>query len=598
MTRSTPPLARALRALAHVTLAGACALAVQAVRAQEPSVLTVPQLAQLESADPQRGFDQTVEQVVRQLYSTLLTYAYLERPYKLAPDLLESMPVLGADKLTWTFKLRAGVRFVDNACFPGGRGRVLTSDDVLYSLKRYADGNVNVKSWFAMEGMVVGLDDFHAATLKAGPGVDLATKDVAGLRRIDDTTFTIKLTHENSLFLYSLAMMPTSIVAVEAVKFYKDRLTLNPVGTGPFMTTQPLDRKGTIRLVRNPNYYRNYPGEGAPGDAEKGLLKDAGKRLPLVDVLEMPLIEEAQPAALKFLRGELDWRPLDRASFAKLVVRNADGTFRIADAWADKFFVYSVPGNEVDYLLLNQRDPVLGKNKALRQAIASVIDSKAIIEILFNGRGRPLQSIVPYDLPGSERETGAATWPHDVTAARQLIAQAGYPDGKGLEPLTISLFQTNAAAHDEFDLLRSQLASIGVRVKAVYMDQPTFTRAMENGNFQIAAYGWVADYPDAEDFYQLAYGKNAPPGNNWAGFRNAAYDQAYEASRYMANGPARLAYFRTMNAILKDEVPMIPTYDTLRFGIAQRWVGNFKRNLMLQEQMYLSVDMARKKKGP
>ncbi len=597
MTRFTSILSCASRVLAHAALASTCALAAHAARAQEPSVLTVPQLAQFESADPQRGFDQTVEQVVRQLYSTLLTYSYLERPYKLAPDLLESLPVLGTDKLTWTFKLRHGVRFVDNACFPGGKGRVLTSDDVLYSIKRYADGNVNVKSWFAMEGMVVGLDDFHAATLKAGPGVDLTTQDVAGLRRIDDTTFTITLTHENSLFLYSLAMMPTSIVAVEAVKFYKDRLAVNPVGTGPFMATQPLDRKATMRLVRNPNYYRSYPSVGAPGDAEKGLLKDAGKRLPLVDVLEMPLIEEAQPAALKFLRGELDWRPLDRASFAKLVVRNADGTFRIADAWADKFFVYSVPGNEIDYLLLNQRDPVLGKNKALRQAIASAIDSKAIIDVLFNGRGRPLQSIVPHDLPGSERETGAVAWPHDVAAARKLMVQAGFPDGKGLEPLTMSLFQTNAAAHDQFDLLKSQLASIGVRLKAVYMDQPTFTKAMENGNFQLAQYGWVADYPDAEDFYQLAYGKNVPPGNNWMGFRNAGYDQAYEASRYMANGPARLAYFRTMNAILKDEVPLIPTYDPLRFGIAQRWVGNFKRNLMLQEQMYLSVDMARKKKG-
>ena len=598
MTRAMPPLARALRALARVTLASACVVAAQAGRSQELSVLTVPQLAPFESADPQRGFDQTVEQVVRQLYSTLLTYAYLERPYKLAPDLLESMPVLSADKLTWTFKLRPGVRFVDNACFPGGRGRVLTSDDVLYTIKRFADGNVNVKSWFAMEGMVVGLDDFHAATLKAGASADLTSQDVPGLRRIDDTTFTIKLTHENSLFLYSLAMMPTSIVAVEAVKFYKDRLTLNPVGTGPFMATQPLERKGTMRLVRNPNYHRTYPSVGAPGDAEKGLLRDAGKRLPLVDVLEMPLIEEAQPAALKFLRGELDWRPLDRASFAKLVVRNADGTFRVADAYADKFFVYSVPGNEIDYLLLNQRDPVLGRNKALRQAIASVIDSRAIIEVLFNGRGRPLQSIVPHDLPGSERETGAVGWPHDVAAARKLMAQAGFPDGKGLEPITISLFQTNAAGHDEFDLLRSQLATIGVRAKAIYMDQPTFTKAMENGNFQLADYGWVADYPDAEDFYQLAYGRNVPPGNNWMGFRNAAYDRAYEASRYLANGPDRLAYFRTMNAILKDEVPLIPTYDPLRFGIAQRWVGNFKRNLMLQEQMYLSVDMARKKKGP
>src|ERR1700761_3440102 len=237
--------ARVLRALACVALA--CA-----AHAQATSVLTVPRLAQFESLDPQHGFGQTEDQVLRQVYSTLLTYSYLERPYKLEPDLLEAMPTLAADKLTWTFKLRSGVRFVDNPCFPGGKGRVLTSDDVLYSLKRYADANVNSQSWFALQGSNVGLADSHAATLKAGAGVALTAREVAGLRKVDDRTFTIRLTHENALFLHALAMSPTAIVPREAVQFYKDRFPLNPVGTGPFMSTQSLSRQGTIRLVRNP----------------------------------------------------------------------------------------------------------------------------------------------------------------------------------------------------------------------------------------------------------------------------------------------------------------------------------------------------------
>src|ERR1700761_7530966 len=110
------------RALACVTLA--CA-----AHAQATSVLTVPRLAQFESLDPQHGFGQTEDQVLRQVYSTLLTYAYLERPYKLEPDLLEAMPTVSADKLTYTFVLRKGVRFVDCPCFAGGHGRELTSDD-------------------------------------------------------------------------------------------------------------------------------------------------------------------------------------------------------------------------------------------------------------------------------------------------------------------------------------------------------------------------------------------------------------------------------------------------------------------------------------
>ena len=514
--------ARALRVLAHAALAGACALATHAARAQEPSVLTVPRLAQFSSLDPVRGYDQTVEQVARQVYSTLMTYAYLERPYKLEPDLLEAMPTVSADKLTWTFKLR----------------------------------------------------------------------------KVDATTFTIKLTHENSLFLHALTLLPTAVVPREAVRFYKDRFQVNPVGTGPFMATQELTRNGTIRLVRNPAYYRTYPRVGAPGDAAKGLLKDAGKKLPMADVLEMPLIEEPQPAALKFLRGELDWRPLDRTWFTRMAARNADGTFRLADEYAGKFAVYGAPSMEVEYLLVNLRDPVLGKNKLLRQALAAAVDPQAVIDVLWNGRGRKLQSIVPYDLPGSERETGAVARAHDVAAARKLLAQAGFPEGKGLEPLTISFFETNTTTHNEFDLLKSQFAAIGVKVKGVFMDQPTFTKAAENGNFQIGSYGWVADYPDAEDFYQLNYGRNVPPGGNWSGYANPAYDKAYEASRFMANGPERLAHFRAMNALIQDDVPMILVFSPLKVGVTQNWIGGFKRNLLLQEHMYLSVDMARKKKGP
>jgi len=577
----------------------ACAgvLVTHAARAQEPSVLTEPRTAQFETLDPPRGFDGNNDLLMRQVYSTLLTYAYLERPYKLEPDLLEAMPVLAADRVSYTFRLRKGVRFVDNPCFAGGKGRELTSDDVLYSLKRYADGNLNNRSWFAMQGAVVGLDDYRAATIKAGPAADLTATDVAGLHRIDATTFTIRLTHPNPLFLHALTIAPTSIVPREAVLFYKDRFQVNPVGTGPFMAIQALDRKGTIRLVRNPNYYRTYPSVGEPGDAAKGLLKDAGKKLPLVDVLELPLMEEAQPAVLKFMRGELDWRPMDRASFARMVVRQPDGSLRVADEFAGKFDLHGEPSSEIADLLINFRDPILGKNKLLRQALASAVDQRALIDVLHGGRARPLKSIVPYELIGNERDTGAVGRPHDLAAARKLLAQAGYPEGKGLPPLTISFYETNVGAHNAFDLLKSQFAAIGVQVKGQFMDQPTFMKAVDNGNFQLASSGWTADYPDAEDFYQLLYGRNVPPGNNWNAFSNPDYDKAYEASRFMVNGPERFAYFRTMNAIIDDEVPVILEYDPVRFSLTQTWVGNLKPNMQVSEEMFLSVDMARKKKG-
>ncbi len=587
------PMRRALCSLSLLLAAASPA----STWADEPTVLTVPRFAQFDSLDPQRGFDVHSDIVVHAVYSNLLTYSYLERPYKLAPDLLEAMPTLSADKLTLTFRLRHGVRFSDNACFAGGKGRELTTDDVLFTIRRYADARINDKSWFAMDGAVVGLDDYRAATAKAAPGVDLAASDVAGLHKVDAWTFTIRLTHDNPLFLYALSMSPTAIVPPEAVRFYKDRLGVNAAGSGPFTLAREADRKGVIRFLKNPNYYRDYPSVGAPGDAEKGLLKDAGKRLPLVDVLEMPLIEEAQPAALKFLRGEIDWRLLDRANFTKLVKRGSDGAFQVVDDQAAKFGISYAPSPGIAYIILNMKDPVLGKNKALRRALAVAVDPQAEIDVLLNGRGRKLDSIVPYDLAGNERETGAPPRRHDLALAKKLLAEAGYPGGAGLPPLTISYYFTDADTHNVFDQLRAQFAAIGVQLKGSFMDLPTYTKVTGAGNFQLATSVWTADYPDAENFYQLLYSKNGTPGPNTGAFSNAAYDRAYEASRNMRDGPQRIAQFKAMNAVIDDEAPVIGMFNPLGFGIYQRWVGNFKRNMLVPENMYLRVDPVAKKKG-
>jgi len=583
-----------LRSLSCAIVLSAAGLAAAA----EPSVLTVLRVAQFDTLDPPRQFDFYSDQVLRQVYSTLLTYSYLERPYKLEPDLLEAMPTLGADKVTLTFKLRRGVRFVDNACFAGGKGRELTSDDVLYSLKRYADANVNNKSFFAMQGAVVGLDAFRAATAKAGPGVDVSTMDVAGLRKIDRYTFTIELTHENPLFLYALTLSPTDIVPVEAVRMYKDRLGVMPVGTGPFMATGPLDRKGVVRLVKNPDYYRTYPRVGEPGDAEKGLLKDAGEKLPLVDVLELPLIEEPQPAALKFLRGELDRRELDRANFTKLVARAPDGSLKPAQGYAGKFTLASAPGGNAIYISVNMRDAILGRNKALRQAIAAALDPQADIDLLWSGRGIAMHTIVPVELAGSVRDTGRPLHERDVALAKKLLARAGYPAGQGLPTLTMRFPSADTATRNEFDLFKSQLAAVGIRLAAEFDDTPTFARALEAGNFQLASYSYYADYPDAEDFYQMLYSRNTAPGPNYGAFADAAYDKAYEASRFMVDGAPRHALFRTMDAIIRDEVPLIPVRESLRVDTVQPWLANYKRNVFTTEMQFLRVDMAAKKRGP
>ncbi len=305
-------LSRIAASLAATLLAGA-ALAQSAPQ----KVLTVARTSPFETLDPPRQFSLQTNDIVVMVYNSLLRFSYLQRPYQLEPDLLERLPELSADKLSYTLTLKKGLRFHDSPAFPGGKGREVTADDVLYSLRRYADARLNTKSWFAMEGAVAGLDAWRAATAKAAPGDDLMAVPVEGLQKLDALRLRIKLTKPNPLFLYTLAMSPTSVVPQEAVRHYGDQFGVNPVGTGPF-TLKNAERKGVLQLLKNPHYHGVYPSAGAPGDAERGLLKDAGRKLPLLDAVHMPLIEEAQPTMLRFLSGELDRVAVDRANFSKM----------------------------------------------------------------------------------------------------------------------------------------------------------------------------------------------------------------------------------------------------------------------------------------
>ncbi|HEY6134986.1 MAG TPA: ABC transporter substrate-binding protein [Rubrivivax sp.] len=573
------------------------ALAAGAAPAQEQKVLRVARTSQFDTLDPPRQFDGSSMDLVTLVYSGLMRYAYLERPYKVEPDLLAGMPELSADHLTYTLRLRNGVRFHDDACFPGGQGRELTADDVLYSLRRFADARINTKGWSVLEGKVAGLDAYRAATARPGSTDDaLAKLPIEGLKQIDAHTLTIRLARPDPRFLNQLASMNMAIVPMEAVTAYGAQFGTHPVGTGPFML-KDVDRKGVLRFTRYPRYHGVYPSVGAAGDAERGLLKDAGRKLPLVDVLEMPLVEEAQPGMLRFLKGEFEWTRLDRANFSKMATRAKDGSFQLQAPHAERFRIHDTLTGDVSDVILNMKDPLLGSNKALRQALAYLVDTQAEIDVLRNGRGRKLHSLVPSEMPGNERETGAAYYSYDVARAKKLLVKAGFPGGKGLPVLTVHSADTTADGRNQIDLMRAKADAAGVQLKGQYADWPTTLKAVQSSNFQLALMGWSPGPPDAPGNFQMLHGKNLPPGTNFSSFVNADFDRAFEAARYLPDGPELLALLRTMNEIVREEVPVIIQYESISVALTQKWLRNFKRNPLTPEFMYLDVDVALQKKG-
>lgn len=279
MTPSRQRARHVWRVFMAAAAAGALALGAGAAAAQEPKVLRVARTSQFDTLDPPRQFDGSSVDLITLVYSGLMRYAYLERPHKVEPDLLTAMPELSADRLTCTLRLRKDVRFHDDACFPGGQGRELGADDVLYSLRRFVDARINIKGWSVLEGRVAGLDAYRAATAKPGSTDDaLARIPIEGLKMIDAHTLTIRLTRRDPRFVNQLAIMNTAIVPMEAVKAYGDRFGTHPVGTGPFML-KDVDRKGVLRFTRYPRYNGVYPSAGAPGRSQALTPERAARRI-------------------------------------------------------------------------------------------------------------------------------------------------------------------------------------------------------------------------------------------------------------------------------------------------------------------------------
>ncbi|MCX6128955.1 MAG: ABC transporter substrate-binding protein, partial [Proteobacteria bacterium] len=442
-------------------------------------------LSEEKSLDPVKQFDAASHQQIRSLYDTLLQYKYLKRPYELEPSLLTKMPERQADPGSYLFSLKQGVLFHDNPCFPGGKGRELNADDIIYNFKRFANANENQLSYTIIQGLIVGLDEFREVSKKQGKEFNPEKLEIDGIKKIDKYNFTIKFTKDSPLNFYPLAFGGLSIVPKEAVDKYGADFDKNPVGTGPFYMKN-YSRRGTTVLARNPNYHEVYPTEGAAGDKEAGLLEAAGKKLPFVDEVQLPLIEEAQPQMLKFKKGQIAWVAVNRDDFKSMVDQGANKQFSLKPEFAKQFQLYYSPSLSTSFMRFGMKDPILGTNKALRQAIALAMNSEGFVDLMYNGRGYVSDSIVPLEIAGSTRDSGSVWYKQNLELAKKKLIEAGYPEGKGLAPITIEYRASTKDQRQQHEYMRNELAKIGIKLEGNFQTFSSFLKKTDAGNYQMA----------------------------------------------------------------------------------------------------------------
>jgi ABC-type transport system substrate-binding protein len=342
--------------------------------------------------DPIYADDDYSSSEAGKIFEGLLDYHYLKRPYTLQPALAEAMPEVSADGKIYTFKIKKGVLFQDDPCFKDsqGKGRELIAEDFVYSFKRLADPKLVASGWWVLEDRVKGLDEWRTHASQA-QSTDYSVA-VEGLKALDRYTLRIELKKANHIFLYTLAMPFTWVVPHEAVEFYGKEFLNHPVGTGPFRL-ESFNGGSRIVYLRNPTFRKEfYPTEGAPGDQEAGLLADAGKQIPFVDRIEVEVNVESQPLWLQFMAGNLDVSGIPKDNYAQAITP----TKTLSEELTKKGLqLVKEPGLDVTHETFNMADPILGKNKLLRQAINLAVDVGPMIDLFYNGRALAAQSPIP-----------------------------------------------------------------------------------------------------------------------------------------------------------------------------------------------------------
>ena len=524
--------------------------------------------------------------------------------------------------------------------------RELVADDYVYALKRQATTRIQAPVFATFSEHVLGLAEY-GALIKAEDKMLLAGRDpadpdkpfldfrqwpLAGATALDSHTLRIRLKGKYPQWSFWLAMPFSAPVPWEAEAFYaqpgmsRNGLSLNtwPVGTGPYMMTEYVQDRRHV-MQRNPHYRADpYPCEGMPGDREAGLLDDCGKPMPFIDKLVFNNEKENVSLTAKFRQGYLDVPELERPDWGVVFAVEAEDSQTRAREYQDKGFKLPRTADISSwYLGFNWLDPVVGRggtpeqqqrNRKLRQALSIAIDWEERSRIFPKDAGETAMGPLPGGLFGSRHGTAEGINPvthqwldgrevrRPIEQAKQLLAQAGYPDGRDAKtgkPLVLNYDYLSAATPEnraQLDWMVRQFAKLDVQLEVRATDFNQFQDKVRKGKHQIFLAGWLADYPDSENYLFLLYGPNAKSrfdGENTSNYDNAEYDKRYSALRLMDDGPAKQGVIDEMVRLVQQDAVWAWGYFPYSSGAYQSWLHNGVPTIMIRDMArYYRIDAA------
>lgn len=481
------------------------------------------------SLDPAFSRSQANIWGVNQIYNGLLQ---LNDKLEVEPCIARAWEV-SADGRIYTFYLRDDVYFHDNPCFSQGKGRRVVAGDFVFSFRRILDPALASPGAWVFRNVKTGAD-----------GLPM-------FAALNDSTLRIELEHPFPPFTGLLTMQYCSVIPQEAVAHYGSEFRRNPVGTGPFRFG--MWKEGVkLVLLRNHNYFET----------------DNGVPLPYLDAVAVSFIVDKHTAFLEFVKGKLDFMSgIDAGYKDELLTRSGE----LNPKYADRIIKITQAYLNTEYLAF-QVNESLPQNAGsplhipeVRKAINYGFDRRRMMRFLRNNIGQPgIYGFVPPGLPSFDSAL-IKGYDYDPVKTMELLAQAGYANGRGLPEITIA---TNASYLDLTRYIQHQLNELGFKIRIDVSPPATLRELMAHGKAPFFRASWIADYPDAENYLSLFYSKNfTPAGPNYTHFSNAEFDRLYESAMSETNDSVRFSYYRKMDQMVMDQAPVVVLYydQVLRF---------------------------------
>jgi ABC-type transport system substrate-binding protein len=555
--------------------------------------------------DPPQLSDLYSRIITANIFDALYGYDYLARPAKVKPVLADGMPEISADYRTYTVRMKRGIHFADDPAF-GGRKREVTAHDVVYTIKRVFDPKVKSPqvSSFEEDG-IIGLPELRKKALAGDAPFDYDS-EIEGLKALDRYTVQFKLRETRPRFLYSIADPGIlGIVAREVVEKYGDAIMEHPVGTGPFMLKE-WRRSSKITLVRNPNYREAYyDAEPAANDAAAQAIhrQMKGKRMPMIDKVEVSIIDDPQPRWLSFLNNEHDFLERLPENFATHAIPNN----KLAPNLAKRGIQMDrVPLSDIRMFYFSMTHPVVGgytpEKVALRRAIGLAMDSSQEARLAMRGQAMVAHGFVMPNTLSFDPDYRSEMGEHDRAKAVALLDMFGYvdkdgdgwrdlPDGK---PLVLVYDTLSAADYRERDeIMKKNLDAVGIKLELRIGKWPEQLRNSRGGKLMMWGYGLSASSPNSGPVLAMGYSKQVG-GQNHSRFSNAKFDELYLKQQLMPDGPERDAVIREAVRILVAYMPIKVRVHRIGTDMMQPWLIGYKRHPNAREfWQYVDIDTSK-----